>query len=716
MRKFLPAAAFLPILLAAQPVAPVRPVTDTYFGTPVVDNYRYMEKTDDPEVKAWMKGQADHTRAVLDSLPGRAALLDRITALSNASVRRGGFVRRGRRYFFQVSQPGDPVPRLCFRDGLKGDERLLIDPGKLGQGTATHYALDWYTPSWDGKRLAYGVSSGGSEASVLHVMDVETGKDLGEAIDRANGSVVSWRPDNRSFFYMRFLKVAPGTPLAEQMYNARTYLHVIGSHPDGEGDPAVFGRGVAKGLDVPSGEGTYVHSWPGSPYVIAVANHNMDENPPTLFVARLDQVRGSATPWRRLARVEDGVREFTVSGSTFIFLSQQGAPRGRLLSLDLAHPDLAKAKVLLPEGKVVLAGLAQAREGLYLRARDGAVARILRVGLDGSHGEVPLPFLGNAFLSATDPREPGVLLNVQNWVESPRLVTYEPGAAAVADTGLIPAAKLDTSQVAVTETFATSYDGTRVPLSIIMRKDLALDGTHPALLRGYGSYGLSMESQFQTTLLAWVERGGVLAIAHIRGGGELGEDWHLGGQKLTKTNTILDFIACAQHLVDAKYTRPGLLACNGGSAGGITVGGAMTIRPDLFAVVLDQVGMSDALRTETEPNGPPNIPEFGSVSTEAGFHGLYAMSAYAHVRDGVAYPAVLFTTGANDPRVSPWHMAKMAARVQAATSSGKPVLLRVDYDAGHGIGSTRAQRNAELADLMAFSLWQMGDPAFQPRP
>jgi prolyl oligopeptidase len=214
--------------------------------------------------------------------------------------------------------------------------------------------------------------------------------------------------------------------------------------------------------------------------------------------------------------------------------------------------------------------------------------------------------------------------------------------------------------------------------------------------------------------VAWLERGGIIAIAHVRGGGEYGEGWHRGGFQQTKMNTILDFIACGQYLVDKGYTRPALLAGIGGSAGGITVGGALTQRPDLFGVILDLVGASDTLRSETEPNGPPNISEFGTVKTPEGFHALYAMSAYAHVRDGVKYPAVMFSTGANDPRVAPWQMAKMAARVQAATASDKPVLLRVDYDAGHGIGSSSSQREALLADLWTFALWQMGDQAFQP--
>jgi prolyl oligopeptidase len=303
---------------------------------------------------------------------------------------------------------------------------------------------------------------------------------------------------------------------------------------------------------------------------------------------------------------------------------------------------------------------------------------------------------------------------MQSWVRAPMLFAYDPVTGASNDTGLIPPSKVDTSELEAREAFAVSYDGTRVPLSIIDKKGTALDQSHPTILRGYGSYGISEEPSFNPVVLAWVERGGVLAVAHIRGGGEYGEAWHKAGFMQTKTNTIFDFIACGQYLVDAHYTTSKLLGAIGGSAGGITVGGALTWRPDLFGVILDLVGMSDSLRSETEPNGPPNVSEFGSVKTEAGFHGLYAMGAYEHVRDGTPYPAVMFSTGANDPRVAPWHMAKMAARVQAATSSGRPVLLRVDYDAGHGIGSTRSQVEVLQADLWSFALWQMGDPAFQP--
>jgi prolyl oligopeptidase len=710
-------AAISALALEPPPTAPVRPVTDVYFGTDVADNYRYMEQLDDPQVQAWMKAQADYTRATLDRLPGREELLQRIHALNNADLGRRGFIRRGQRYFYRSVEPDAQQPKLYYRDGLQGEEHLLLDPATLGAGSTNHYELDFYTPSWDGRLLAYGTSAGGSEDSVLHVLEVQSGKVLEEAINRTSNSIVAWRADNRSFFYLRYAKRTPQLRAADALYNARTYLHLLGSRIDGDGDPVVFGRGVSDRVDVPEGQVTFIVLSPASPFALAVANHNADDNPSTLFVAPLASVNGSRTPWHKLAGVADGVRRFLLRGNELYFLTQHGAPRGRLLRLSLAHPDLAAAEVIVPEGRAVLTNFAIARDGLYLREREGAVSRLLRVSWDGkSSHQVPLPFEGSIQGPATDAREPGALFNIQGWVQPARVFNYDPASDTTTDTGLIPPSSLDLSQLEAEEVFAVSYDGTRIPLSILHRKGLKLDASHPTILSGYGSYGLSLEPAFGPTALAWLERGNVLAVAHVRGGGEYGEDWHLAGQKRTKLNTIFDFVACAQYLVDRHYTAPKYLVGSGRSAGGITVGGALTWRPDLFGVILDQVGMSDTLRVELTPNGPPNISEFGSVQTEEGFHDLYAMGAYFHVRDGTAYPAVLFTTGANDPRVAPWEVTKMAARVQAASSSGRPVLLRVDYDAGHGIGSTKPQREAETADLWSFALWQTGDAQFQPPP
>jgi len=307
-----------------------------------------------------------------------------------------------------------------------------------------------------------------------------------------------------------------------------------------------------------------------------------------------------------------------------------------------------------------------------------------------------------------------VFVRLASWTKSSTFFHYDPKTKTLADTGIVPPSPVDFSAIVSEEVKAQASDGEQIPLSIIHRRDLKLDGSHPTLLHGYGSYGITYDPGFDPTTLAWLERGGVIAVAHVRGGGENGEGWHKAGQKAAKLNTITDFVACAEYLVSHKYTSPSHLAGEGTSAGGITIGGAITERPDLFAAALDNVGMSDDLRAEMQVNGPANIPEFGTVKKADEFHDLLKISAYHRLKDHTPYPAVLLTTGVNDPRVDPWQMNKMTARLQAASSSGKPVLLRVDYDAGHGgIDATRTQHTALLADQFSFLLWQLGDPEFQ---
>jgi prolyl oligopeptidase len=709
------AATFAPAAQAAPPAAALKPVTEVHFGTTVTDNYRYLENLKDPDVQAWMHAQADHTRAQLDKLPGRTALAERIHALANADARRGGFVQRGQRYFYQLLEPGAQQPKLYYRDGLAGEEHLLIDAGALGAGSGTHYALDYYVPSWDGRKLVYGLSAGGSEASTLHVLEVDTGKVLDEAIARTDLDVIGWQKDNASFFYFRFNAPTPSMTPAELMYNARTYLHHIGTNPTGDGDAVVFGRGVSKGTDVPEGQGTYIYTSADSAFAVAAANHNLDDNPSTLYVAPLAAVKGADTKWQRFATVDDGITQVALHGDTLYFLSLGGAPRFRILATPLARPDVAHARVVVPEGKGVITDFGIASDGLYYRVREGMGSRLFRVGLDGKDNvAVPLPFDGNLFGPVVDSNQPGALFNLQGWTRPAQLYAYDPAKNETRNTGLLPPSKIDTSQLESEEVMVTSWDGTQVPLSIMHRKGLKLDGSNPTIIDAYGAYGVVIEAGFSPNLVAWIERGGVYAYGHVRGGGELGEAWHLAGFKKTKPNTWLDFIACSQYLIDKGYTSTPKLAGTGTSAGGILIGNAMAWRPDLYRVILDRVGMSDLMRYETEPNGPPNVSEMGSLADEEGFHTLFAMSPYEHIRNGVAYPAVMFTTGANDPRVSPWHMMKMAARTQAASTSGLPVLLRIDYDAGHGIGSNRSQREQQQADEWAFTLWQMGDPAFQP--
>ncbi len=379
----------------------------------------------------------------------------------------------------------------------------------------------------------------------------------------------------------------------------------------------------------------------------------------------------------------------------------------------LAHPDLSAARTVYPAGSAVVKSIEVAKDALYVELLEIGNAKAARVPFIGDSKPqlLDLPAgVASGIPFAANPRVEGVLVATASWMRGGKIYAFDPHTSALADTGLRPAGKFDdVAGYQADEVQVASHDGVKIPLSILHRTGLALDGSHPTLVIGYGAYGMSRSAYFNPVNLAWLERGGVLAIAHVRGGGELGKEWHLAGQKSTKPNTWKDFIACCEYLVRTGYTAPAKLAGQGGSAGGILIGRAITERPDLFAAALINVGCTDALRMETTANGVPNIQEFGTVKTEEGFNALLAMSAYHHVADGMKYPAVLLTHGINDPRVAPWESAKMAARLQAATASGRPVLFRVDYDAGHGIGSTHQQRQEERADEWAFLLWQMGE-------
>jgi prolyl oligopeptidase len=379
--------------------------------------------------------------------------------------------------------------------------------------------------------------------------------------------------------------------------------------------------------------------------------------------------------------------------------------------------------VVVPASDRVITNIAGASDALYIEARDGNVKRLFKRAYapNAAVTEVKLPLAGNFNLagdeggSAADPRLPGVVIDLQGWTRAAQIY-HVLADGTVNNTGLQPRGPYDApDDIVADEVLVKSHDGAMVPMSVIHRKGVRLNGDNPTLLYGYASYGITEEPYFSISRLAWLDAGGVLAIANPRGSSVYGEAWYRAGFQATKPNTWKDFIACAEWLIAQRYTSPKRLGIWGGSAGGILVGRAMTERPDLFAVVVPQVGVLDMVRAEVTPNGVPNIPEFGTRTTEAGFRALLAMSTYHQIRDGVAYPSVLITHGVNDPRVEVWQSSKTAARLMAASSSGRPVWLRLDYDAGHGIGSTKKQVLEERADVFAFTLWQMGVPGYQPR-
>lgn len=719
-KLFLTAALLLcaHIANAAPPVAPVHPVVTDYYGTNVTDNYRWMETTGSKPLAAYMKGQNDYTRHILDSMPGRAALLKDITADSNLTSSTAGMILANGKYFYLQAAPGQNTAKLYMRDAATGATRLLVDPDAFSaKGQAE--AINFFQPSWDAKYVAYGVSAGGSEAATLRVIDTAMGKDQGVAITRVEGDnfeflPVWWLADD-SFAYYRLRKLGPQDAATEYFLKSRVWLHHLGQNPSGDDDTPVFGYDMFKSVPVAPDQDALVMAFPGSDYAFGVLTENESNNViDAIYATPMAALEAGKPAWTPIAQKSDDITQFDAAGNKLYLLTYHGAPRYKVIETDLTAPDLATAKTVVPEGTDVIRSIAVAKNGLYVASSDGGFSDVQWLRAGGAPVAVELPYSGTVATLATNEMEDGAVFSLESWTRS--TLWFKTGSSgAVTDTGLQKPVAADTSDLVSEEVMAPSYDGTLVPLSIIMPKGTRLDGKNPTLLVGYGSYGITITPYFSPRELAWFKRGGILAFAHVRGGGWYGEDWHKAGMKLTKLNTVFDFIACGQYLVDHHYTSPAHLAGEGGSAGGITIGGAITWRPDLFAAAIDSHGDTDSLRMEFTPNGPPNISEFGSVTTEAGFHGLYAMSAYVHVRDGVKYPAVLLMTGANDPRVEPWAVTKMAARLQAATSSGKPVLLSVSYDSGHGIGDTKAQENADSADELSFILWQSGAAGFQPR-
>jgi prolyl oligopeptidase len=703
--------------VAPPPVAVVKPVTDTYWGHEVIDSYRWLEDQGSPESKAWMKNQADYARARLDSLPGRKAFAAEMLRYMNAEEFTISDVQFAGDYvFYRKRKRDESIASLYLRQASGGPEKLLVDMTKLGT-TDHHFSLDQYTPSEDGKLVVVGISPGGSEVQEASIYECATGRVLPEKIERFEGGGFS--PDGKTLYYLQLEDLGShGNPI-DKYRRPKEYAHRVGSVVSD--DKVVVGQGVSAEMPVPDYNFPFAFPVPTSRFVLGVVNPGV-ETFREVYVAEPSAMT-SHTGWVKVAGVADKITDMALQGDDLYLVSFEGTPNGKLLKTSAAHPDLKSAQVVVPPSDLVYSGgfigsgvLNQASDALYLRVIDKGYGQILRLPYTpGAKATLmTLPEGMQVGGLATDPLIPGAVLDLDSWTNPGDFYHYSANGAVLTKMNLRVDNNIDPKDLVAEEEQVKSYDGIMVPLTIIHKKGLAKDGSAPTALIGYGAYGDAWTPDFSRRYNAWLERGGILAIAHVRGGGEFGESWHLAGKKLTKPNTWRDFIASAQYLVDNRYTTTAKLGIWSQSAGGILIGRSFTERPDLFAAAVDGVPCSDMLREETGPNGPANIPEFGSVKTEEGFEDLYAMSAYYHIQKGVNYPAILMTAGANDPRVDPWQGGKMAAKLQAATASGKPVLLRVNYDAGHGITDTVPQQVSDWTDIFTFFLWSFGDPQFQP--
>jgi prolyl oligopeptidase len=682
-----------------------RPVTETYFGQKVVDPYRYVEAKDADTI-AWMKAQAAWTRSVFDSIAPRAEYLRQASAFGGAFGIDNSVQIAGTRVFYLERAPGSDVFDLVVREA-DGAKRMLVDTAALIKAAkGVPQAIDYYTPSPDGKQVAVGISAGGSENSSVTVRDVASGRIVAGPLDRAEFGGVSWLDDGSGLFVIRLQELRQGAKPTDKYLNSSCWFWNFKDPPR-----AVAGPGSGLGPVKDPQKAAPVQVILGTGQSILVGQNGV-QNEVESWLAPVNLARTGQANWRPLSVTADDVTGIDADTKRLYFLTHKDAPTFKVLSMPY-DGTLATAQTLIPaDPKRVIESIHAAQDALYVVAREGLNGKVLRVAADGKVSELPLPFAGTVGEVATTIDHPGAIVALVGWVHPQTHFRYDPASGRFTDLHMNTGPAFDAAHFAATESQARAKDGTQIPMSVITTAGPVQ--LRPTLLDAYGSYGISILPNFSPRIIEFVRAGGTYVECHVRGGGELGDAWRLGGKDAKKPNTWRDFIACAEELIAKGYTKPELLTISGGSAGGVTVGRAATERPDLFAGAVGRVPDVNSLRAETMPSGPANIPEFGTVKDEQGFKNLYAMDSYQHVDDKKRYPAFLLTTGLNDPRVEPWEPAKMAARLMQLPDHA-PVLLRVEGAAGHGMGTTKSTRDAEEADIAAFVFWRAGVPDWQPK-
>lgn len=689
-------------LQAAEPKSqtPKRQISDEYQGVKVQDDYQWLEKDEDPEVKAWSEAQNQLTRAYLDKLPDRAAIEKQLTDwYAKVSPSYDGLVSRPGILFAEKFQPPKQQPMLvtlASANDLKS-VKMLLDPNALDAKGTT--AIDWFVPSRDGKCVAISISQGGSEDGTLHFYETATGKALPDTIAHvqyptAAGSA-AWNSDGTGVYYTRYPRKGE-RPEADLNFYQQVYFHKIGT--------ADTDDTYAVGKDFPRIAEVVLEASHDGKYILAkVANGDGGDFAHYLL--------GPDENWKQITQFRDQVKAARLGRDQALYLlSRAGAPRGKVLRLPLDMPELAKAAMIIPASDAVIARVEPTADALYVGDLLGGPSQVRRFSLNGKSGTIiPIPKISTVS-EMVALEDNSLLFRDVSYTEPAAWFRCGAGKTEPIRTALVNTSPVSFADIEVTREFAPAKDGTKIPLNILRRKGTKLDGQNPTLLYAYGGYGISMSPNFEFTRRLWFDRGGVYVVANIRGGGEFGEEWHKAGN-LTKKQTVFDdFAAAADYLIKQKWTRPEKLAIQGGSNGGLLMGAMITQHPELVRAVVSAVGIYDMLRVELAPNGAFNVTEFGTVKDPEQFKALYAYSPYHHVVDGTKYPSILMMTGANDGRVAPYHSRKMIARLDAANKSDKPILLRTSSSAGHGIGTALSERIKQLADQYAFLFAQLEMP------
>lgn len=686
------------------PETPQIPVVDTYHSIKVTDLYQWLENWKDRSVQSWSGKQNAYARHVLDNLPHVKELRKRITEIMMAeSVSYFSLSWRKGKLFALKRQPPLEQPLLVVMSSAEEpeSERIIVDLNKIDPSGAT--SMDWFVPSPDGTLVVVSLSVGGSESGDVHIFRTANAKKLKDVISRVNGGTaggdVAWTLDGSGFYYTRYPRQSERLPEDMDFYQ-QVWFHKIGAEPDkdryeiGENFPRI--AEISLEVDEHSG------------YVLATVQYGDSGR----FAHYLRTKTGQ---WEQVTNYDDRVVQAIFGADDTLFLiSRANSPRGKILKMSLTDLSLENAEVIIPEGKDTIVSdfygdppIVATNTRLYVTYQLGGPSEIRVFDQEGSQltGPEVLPVSSVGQIISLDGDK--IIYRNSSYIAPSAWYLFNAEKGKTVKTKLVNQSPVDFSDCEVVREYAISKDGTQVPINIIRRKGIILNGTHPVLLNGYGGYGISMSPRFSALRRVWIDQGGVYAQANLRGGGEFGEKWHKEGMLTKKQNVFDDFAAAMQHMIDAGYTKPEKLAIIGGSNGGLLMGAMITQHYRLCRAVVSSVGIYDMLRVELAPNGEFNIPEFGTVKNPEHFRALYAYSPYHNVNDGTDYPSILFLTGANDPRVDPMHSRKMAARLQVATSSGRPILLRTSADTGHGLGMPLSEQIDRNVDVYAFLLHEL---------
>ncbi|HEY6976734.1 MAG TPA: prolyl oligopeptidase family serine peptidase [Chitinophagaceae bacterium] len=691
------------------PATRQQPVTDDYFGKKITDNYRWMENMNDTAVQHWFKAQAEYTGNILNNIEGRDALLNDMINISNIkTVSVSDITIENNRYFYRKTFADENVSKIYYREGKDGKEVLLVEANDFSKDK--NGSVAYFVPSHDGKKLAFGIAEAGVEIATIYMLDVDTKKLYNEKIFPSWFGINGWTNDNKGFLYT--LQRSGKSDAKEMLLDTRVMYHIAGT--DTANDKEIFSRRKYPQLNIQPEDLLFVNISDDGKHLVAMRS-GVDADLHSYY-APASALLQAVIQWQPFTKPEDGITNIIFHKNDLYLLSHKNASNYEVLVTDAATHSVQKASVIIPQSKNTIEAIYPANDYLFIQYTDGINNTLQRFNYITRKTEaVKLPENGAISITGVSKKRNDITVRITSWKMPPVLYDYN----AVADNFSTSIFNADAvypgvDDIVVEEIEVPGHDGTMVPLSIFYNKSVKKDGSAPCILAGYGSYGITYHPFFAPFLLAAVNKGIVAAWAHVRGGGDNGENWHLAGFKQTKPNTWKDFIACAEYLEQHNYTSSKKLTGWGVSAGGITIGRAVTERPDLFAVAINEVGITNVLRFEATPNGPNNAKEFGTVKDSSEAMALIEMDALHHVQGNTKYPAVLCMTGMNDPRVIPWQPGKFAAALQQSSSSGKPVLLRVNYNTGHH-NEDKIITFKNFADAISFALWQCGDPRFQPK-